>query len=300
MRILVTGGTGFIGSNIVRELLRLGHDVVITGHDAEQRLPEFKGKYLQPGFLGIDWDAIGKIDVILHQAAINDTELLDGREMVRANVDSSIALFEYAAKNGCKNIVYASSTAVYGGEPAPYREGVTALKPLNPYGESKKMLEEKAAAFAKAHPDIAVVGLRYCNVYGPGELHKGKRASMIFQLARQMKEKNPRLFKSGEQKRDYIYVKDVVKANLCAMRAKESCVVNCGSGSATTFNKLVEILNKTLSTDRAPEYIENPIADRYQNYTECDMALAKEKIGFVPEFGIEKGIVDYAQSGMLA
>ncbi|HUZ92838.1 MAG TPA: NAD-dependent epimerase/dehydratase family protein [Candidatus Paceibacterota bacterium] len=299
MRILVTGGTGFIGSNIAKELLRLGHDVSITGNDAEQKISGFKGKYLQPGLNGIDWEAIGKVDAIFHEAAINDTESLDAREMMRANVDSSLALFEYAAKNGCKKIVYASSTAIYGAEPAPYREGVTAIKPLNPYGESKKVLEEKTAEFAKAHPDIRIVGLRYCNVYGPGESHKGKRASMIYQLAQQMKTKNPRLFKYGEQKRDFIYVKDVVKANLLALEAKENCVVNCGLGRATTFNDVVRAIADATGLKREIEYFDNPIADRYQNYTECDMSFAKEKLGFVPEFDIRKGVEDYAKSGTL-
>ena len=162
---------------------------------------------------------------------------LDEREMMRANMDASMALFEYVATHGCKNIVYASSTAVYGATPAPYVED-NGLEPLNPYGVSKLMLDQKATAFAAAHPEIKVVGLRYCNVYGPRESHKGARASMIYQLAQQMKKGNPRIFKAGEQKRDYIYVKDVVRANMLALEAKESCIVNCGSGTATTFNDL--------------------------------------------------------------
>jgi ADP-L-glycero-D-manno-heptose 6-epimerase len=296
MKILVTGGTGLVGSNIVKELLKGGHDILITGHDAEQKIPGFTGKYLQTDFVGIDWDAIGHVDVLFHEAAINDTQLLDEREMMRANVDSSMALFEYVVKNGCKKIVYASSTAVYGAALAPYHEN-DPLNPLNPYAHSKKILEEKTAAFAAMHPDVVFVGLRYCNVYGPGESHKGKRASMIYQLANQMKAGNPRLFEHGEQKRDYIYVKDVVRANMLASEAKKSCVVNCGSGQATSFNDLVKILNNVLHTNRQPEYFKNPIADRYQNHTECDMSLAKEKIGFVPEFDIEKGIIEYAKNG---
>ncbi|MDP2598971.1 MAG: NAD-dependent epimerase/dehydratase family protein [Candidatus Liptonbacteria bacterium] len=298
MRILVTGGTGLVGYNLVSRLMKDGHDVLITGHDAEQKIPGFKGKYLQPSFLGLDWDAIGKVDAVFHEAAINDTENMDAREMMRANLDSSAALFEYVIKNGCKRIVYASSTAIYGNGPVPYKED-QPLDPMNPYAESKKLMEEKAWAIASAHPDVRIIGLRYCNIYGPGESHKGKRATMIYQLAQQMKTKNPRLFKDGEQKRDYIYVKDVVSANICALTAKENCVVNCGSGKATTFNKLVDILNKVMNTNRTPEYFENPIASRYQSYTECDMLLAKEKIGFVPEFNIEKGIADYAKTGML-
>ncbi len=299
MRILVTGGTGFIGSNIALALIEQGYDVVITGHDAEQKLPNFKGGYLQPSFLGLDWEELGRLDAIIHEAAINDTTFLDEREMTRANVDSSLALFEYAAKNGCKKIVYASSTAVYGGTPAPYVED-KGLEPLNPYGASKKALDEKTMEFAKNHPEMTVVGLRYCNVYGPRESHKGARASMIYQLAQQMAKRNPRIFKNGEQKRDYIYVKDVVLANMLALNTKESCVVNCGTGRATSFNDVIAILNKVMGANRMPEYIDNPHASRYQSFTQCDMTLAKEKLGFVPEFGIEKGIEDYYKSGFLA
>ncbi len=299
MRILVTGGTGFVGSNISLKLMELGHEVLITGSDAEQKLPGFKGKYLQPDLIGIDWDAVGNVDAVIHEAAINDTTSLDEREMMRANVDASLALFEYAAAHGCKRIVYASSTAVYGATPAPYVED-KGLEPLNPYGLSKKVLDEKAMAFAAVHPEITVVGLRYCNVYGPRESHKGARASMIYQLAKQMAKGNPRIFKYGEQKRDYIYMKDVVEANLLALEAKESSVVNCGAGEATSFNEIIAILNKTMGLDRAPEYIENPYAARYQNFTQCDMSKAKEKIGFVPKYDVQKGIADYYESGFLS
>ncbi|MBI2623040.1 MAG: NAD-dependent epimerase/dehydratase family protein [Candidatus Liptonbacteria bacterium] len=298
MRVLVTGGTGFIGSNIVKALLARGDEVVMTGSDAEVRIPEFHGVYLQPGLIGMDWERVGTVDALVHEAAINDTTSLDEREMFRANVDASKVLFEYVVKNGCTKIVYASSTAVYGDAPAPYREGVTPLRPLNPYARSKKALEDVAAELHAQHPEVGVIGLRYCNVYGPGEAHKGRRASMIFQLAQQMKVGNPRIFKQGEQKRDYIYVDDVVRANLLSLESSWSGVVNCGSGKAASFNEVVELLNGALRTNRRPEYIENPYAKRYQVYTECDMALAKEKIGFIPSFDVERGIAEYCKRGL--
>jgi len=298
MRILVTGGTGFVGSNIARVLLERGDEVVITKRDSEQNLPDFSGTTLEGDLEKINWKEAGKLDAIFHEAAINDTTLLDAAEMTRVNVDASMRLFEYAAAGGCKKIVYASSTAVYGDGPVPYKER-QELRPLNPYAESKVELEKRAAEFAEAHRGTIVIGLRYCNVYGPGESHKGKRASMIYQLAKQMQKGNPKIFKWGEQKRDYIYVKDVVAANLLALEAKESFVVNCGSGKATSFNELVRILNSLLGVSRTPEYVDNPYLARYQNYTECDMSLAKEKLGFVPEFDIKRGVKEYLKSGTL-
>jgi ADP-L-glycero-D-manno-heptose 6-epimerase len=298
MKCLVTGGTGLVGSNLALHLLQAGHEVMITGHEAEQELPEFKGKCLFPGFIGIDWEAIGKVDVVFHQAALNNTRLMDREEMFRANVESSKTLFQHVVRRGCKRIVFASSTAVYGKNPAPYSE--SGPFDLNtPYAESKKALEEFAMIFAAGNPNVIITGLRYCNVFGPREWHKGHRATMIYQLAQQMRKGNPKLFKYGEQRRDYIYVKDVVQANLCAASAPKTCIVNCGSGRATTFNRLVEILNQTLGVHRTPEYIDNPYEGNYQNDTTCDMTLAKEKIGFVPRYNIEDGIKDYYESGWL-
>lgn len=298
MHIFVTGGTGFVGSNLVKEFHKRGDEITITGSNAEQNVKGFIKKYLQPGLLGIDWSATGQIDILYHEAAINDTTLNDRDEMLRANLSASIELFEHAVENGCKKIVYASSTAVYGNAPAPFKED-GPITPLNVYGESKMMLDEFAMEFASRNPEITVVGLRYCNVYGPGESHKGKRASMIYQLAQQMEKGNPRLFKHGEQKRDWIYVDDVVKANILAAEAKESCVVNCGSGSATPFNEIVEILNDVMGLKRTVEYIDNPFKDKYQDFTYCDMTKAAEKIGFRPEYDIKKGINQYYSTGKL-
>ncbi|MAF34579.1 ADP-glyceromanno-heptose 6-epimerase [Candidatus Woesearchaeota archaeon] len=297
MRVLVTGGTGFIGSNLVQELIKQGHDVLITGHDAEQKIPDFSGTVLQPSLVGIDFERLGKIDVCFHQAAINDTTLMDKEEMFRANVHSSIELFKKLIANGCTRIVYASSTAAYGDAPVPFKED-GPMRPMNPYGESKQRLEEEAMILAAQNPGVVFVGLRYCNVYGPGEDHKGPRASMIYQLAQQMKEKNPKLFKMGEQKREWVYVKDVVKANLLAAKATRNCVVNVATGTATTFNKIVEILNNAMATSRTIEYIDNP-HEAYQTHTECDMGHAKEMIGFEPDFDVEAGIKDYFESGRL-
>ncbi len=299
MRILVTGGTGFIGSNIALELLGQGHDVIITGtRTGEQQLPEFEGKIIEGHLNDIDWKQCGKIDLVFHEAAINDTTFSDEKEMFRANVEPAKKLFPFALNAGCKEIVFATSTAVYGNAKAPFKEN-GPVAPLNAYARSKLALEKFAMDFASQHPQIKIVGLRYCNVYGPRENHKGKRATMIFQLAQQMRKGNPKLFKFGEQKRDYIYVKDVVQANLLASKSGKNGIFNCGFGKAVSFNRLVELLNKALGTSRVPEYIENPFTAAYQDYTECDMALAKRELGFIPRFGIEKGIEDYFKSGFI-
>jgi len=298
MRALVTGGTGFVGSNIAEFLLQKGYDVVITGKENEQNVKGLKNDIVFGHIADIDWDRLGKFDVIFHEAAITDTLMDDEKEMLRTNLEASKRLFEFARKTGCKRIIYASSTAVYGDVAPPYKEE-GPLNPLNAYARSKLMLDEFAQKFWKDNPDIVVVGLRYCNVYGPGEDHKGRMSSMIYQLAQQMKKGNPRIFKWGEQKRDHIYVKDVVRANMLASEAHKSCIVNCAPGHAVTFNEVIEVLNDITGLNRKTEYFDNPYEGRYQNHTECDMSLAEQKISFKTKYSLRDGIKDYYESGKL-
>jgi len=300
MKILLTGGTGFVGSNILNALIKEEHEVtVIASTHTENPIP--KGcKVVYLGLEGLNWkEAYGK-DAVIHQAANNDTLFEDMGEMYRANVYGPISLFHHALQGGCKKFVYASSTAVYGSQPAPYNEDTTLVKPLNVYGESKARFDEFAMEFAEKK-DIDIIGLRYCNVYGPGEGHKGKRASMIYQLIRQIVgSKGATLFEDGEQKRDWIYVDDVVGANMAALHSNNlSGVFNCGTGTATSFNDLVNIIKRfhpECSASMKPQYIDNPHEETYQTHTECDIKKMREELGFSPHFDIEKGIAAYIKS----
>ena len=152
---------------------------------------------------------------------------------------------------------------------------------------------------AKEHPDVKIVGLRYCNVYGPRENHKGHMANMTYRLAQQMLIGRPRIFKDGEQKRDQIYVKDLFRANLNAIQAKQSCVVNCGTGKPISFNEMISVLNKVLEMNKEPEYIDNPNPEYYQTHIECNMNKAKKMIGFIPKFSCRERVEDYYKRGWL-
>ncbi|MFN3598881.1 MAG: ADP-glyceromanno-heptose 6-epimerase [Aquificaceae bacterium] len=302
MRVLITGGAGFIGSNLVKALERnyprakvyvlddfsSGHFKNLLNTRCEVITGDISNKEL--------WDWLGKnfqFDAVFHQGAITNTTVQDQKRMMEVNADSMRYILSTCLYWGAK-LVYASSAGVYGNSPAPMREE-EGLLPENIYGFSKLMMDRIAINFMQEHPEMKIVGLRYFNVYGPGEAYKGKTASMIYQLYRQMKEgKKPRLFKWGEQKRDFVYVEDVVRANLLAMEKNISGIFNIATGQARSFNEIVSLLNKYLSTNYEPEYFDCPY-DFYQNFTQADISKAKKDLGYEPMYSLEEGIKEYLE-----
>jgi ADP-L-glycero-D-manno-heptose 6-epimerase len=291
MRILVTGGSGFVGSALVRRLT--GHEVIITGRNNEQHT---NSPCISYTFHDLDWKTISPIDIVFHQAAITDTTYKPDEDFYFVNVLCAQALFNDALFHGCKKFVYASSCAVYGASEKPFKEtDATPSTPINAYGSSKILFDEWAMPWGREH-NVNVVGLRYSNVYGEGEGHKGKSSSMIYQLMQQMKSGRPRLFKWGEQQRDFVHIDDIIDANLLAAEVKESGVFNVGSGNPTSFNKIVAILNEVLGTNHEPEYFDNPIATSYQNYTSCDLTKSTQILGYTPKANLKEGIERYVKS----
>jgi ADP-L-glycero-D-manno-heptose 6-epimerase len=214
--------------------------------------------------------------------------------MMLTNVEGFRNILRFAVEKGIKRVVYASSAGVYGNGECPMKED-QALTPENVYGFSKAMMDNVAREFADAHPDVRLVGLRYFNVYGPGEYYKGSAASMIYQLYLQMKAgKRPKIFKFGEQMRDFVYVKDIVRANLNALDAEKSCVVNVATGSPENFNRVIDCLNKAMGADIAPEYFDNPYGF-FQLKTQADLRHAKAFLNYRPEWNLENGIADYVK-----
>jgi ADP-L-glycero-D-manno-heptose 6-epimerase len=307
MRTLVTGGAGFIGSNLASRLARDGHDVVAADSFLSagwENLIGFTGDVLTLK----DHDDVqslrdaGAFDVIFHQASITGVIAADGsatsdpHRMMRNNVETFRALLEHAAATNAR-VIWASSCSVYGRGPVPMKE-TQPTDPLNSYAFSKVAMERLAARYAPklAHP---IIGLRYSNAYGPGEAHKGRLASMIYQLAVQMRAgRRPRIFKAGQQKRDFVYIDDIIEANLKAMSAKTSGNFNAGAGRSWSFNEVVAELNRVLKTDLQPDYFENPYGFT-QDWTETDQSLGREKLGYEPQFDLRRGIEAYHASGKL-
>lgn len=313
-RILITGGAGFIGSNLAKYFQKEHPKAEVVVFDCFQsgerwvgdgdklgnlkslghfkNLIGFKGEIVAGDItkrrdlrrLGDEWD------YIFHLAAVSDTTVRDQLSILRANVNAFKDILAIAKKSGA-NLVYASSAATYGNSSAPNIVGVGEV-PENAYGFSKLAMDNLNEKKAQNY-DFSVVGLRYFNVYGNGEFYKGKTASMALQLGLQaLKDKKVRLFKNGEQKRDFVYIEDVIQATAKAALCGKSGVFNVGSGKARSFNELLAALKAKLGEFEC-EYIDNPY-EFFQTHTEADISKTCEVLGYKARFSLEDGIKDYA------
>jgi len=297
--ILVTGGAGFIGSNLVLTLQERMPEARLTVIDDFRsgdfkNLAGYKGDFVAQNLATLDWRQQFEdenFDAIFHLASITDTTLHDQFTQTHDNVESFRRLLRFAQDNKTR-IIYASSAATYGAANEASTE-TNGAAPANVYAFSKAIMDKIANRAATDVPGWVIIGLRYFNVYGPREAHKGVPASMVLHLARQMKAgQRPRIFKHGEQKRDFVYVKDIVDGSIRALEANESGIYNLGSGRARSFNELVEVLNQSLGTGFKPEYIENPHA-HYQNFTQADLSRVRAGLGYEPKYPLEAGVTDY-------
>jgi ADP-L-glycero-D-manno-heptose 6-epimerase len=301
-RILVTGGAGYIGSNIAAALSkRPATDVLVVDDfssgdwrnlihvDCEVRAADCDDPLL------LDEIADGAFSAIYHQAAITDTTVMDQRLMIEVNTNAFADLLEASCVSGTR-LIYASSAGTYGNSPAPNRVG-HGEEPENIYGFSKLAMDRIASRWYDKHP-AAIIGLRYFNVYGSGETHKNERdgnktASMILQLYEQIKAgKQAKLFKYGEQLRDFVYIRDVIGANLSALDAPRSGVCNVGSGRARSFNDIVKVTGQLLDMQVEIEYFDNPFLF-YQAHTEAELSDTETLLNWKPAWSLEDGMEDY-------
>src|SRR5437868_7979973 len=303
-KFIITGGAGFGGSNLTLGLQEKFPDAHLTVIDDFRsgdfkNLVGYRGDFVAENLATFDWretfggpEAAG-FDAIFHLASITDTTLHDQFVQVHDNVESFRRVLNFA-RPARTRIIYASSAATYGPATAASVESNGAA-PANVYAFSKTIMDNVAMREAQEDPTWIIIGLRYFNVYGPREAHKGVPASMVYHLAQQMKAgQRPRIFKHGDQKRDFVFVKDVLEGSILALEAHESGIYNLGCGQARSFNDLVDVLNKCLGTNFEPDYIDNPHA-HYQNFTEADLSNACNALGYKPQFPLEEGVRDYMQ-----
>ncbi|TFL13584.1 ADP-glyceromanno-heptose 6-epimerase [Pusillimonas caeni] len=322
--IVVTGAAGFIGSNLVRGLNRRGQTDILAVDDLTEGdkfvnlvdgqisdymdKDEFRQRLSQGRLPGIQ--------AILHQGACSDTTERNGKYMLDNNYRVTLEIFQYAQKHKIP-LLYASSAAVYGAGPA-YIEDLLYEAPLNVYGYSKFLFDQVLRRHL-GNLAAPVVGLRYFNVYGPSEQHKGRMASVAFHNMNQFRaEGHVRLFggwdgyPDGGQMRDFIHVDDVVDVNLHFLDHPEvSGIFNCGTGRAQPFNDVASTVVNTLReasgqaalplqelvAQKLIRYIDFPddLKGRYQSHTQADLSRLR-KAGFTQEMrDVQTGVAEYAR-----
>lgn len=233
-----------------------------------------------------------EIEAISHQAAVSSAPMFvpDPREGVEANIQGFLNVLEAARRFNIKKVVYASTSSIYNILPPPHREDMH-VQPRTFYEYSLWMREHAAKIYYDLH-GIETIGLRYFSIYGTREQHKGKYANIVSQfLWKMMKGEAPVIFGDGTQTRDFTYVKDVAEANIIAIEKKGlgGEVFNIGTGKETTFNEIVQLLNKVLGTNIQPQYVPNPIKN-YVYRTQADTTKAEKQLGFKAKTTLEEGI----------
>jgi ADP-L-glycero-D-manno-heptose 6-epimerase len=290
--IIVTGGAGFIGANIVKALNRRGHTDVMVVDDlrdgvkivnlADCEIQDYLDKADFLRRIDSSQALADRIEVVFHQGACANTTEWDGRFMLENNYEYSKSLLHYCHARRVP-FLYASSASVYGMGPV-FKEDRRYERPLNVYAYSKFLFDQYVRRVLPA-AESQIVGLRYFNVYGPREQHKGSMASVAFHFNKQVLETGKvHLFQgsgdyaNGEQRRDFIYVGDVVDVNLwCLNHPEISGVFNLGTGRSQTFNEVANAVIAFHGRGQV-EYIPFPEAlkGRYQSFTQADMTLLTE------------------------
>jgi ADP-L-glycero-D-manno-heptose 6-epimerase len=316
---IVTGAAGFIGSRLIEGLNRRGIGEIIAVDNLAQgeKFRNLAGceiaDYVDQDRLPETLEALeGSVEAVLHQGACSDTMESDGRYMMENNYAYSRRLLEWCQEEEIP-LLYASSASVYGAGP-DYREERACERPLNVYAYSKFLFDQVVRRMLR-HSRAQVVGLRYFNVYGPNETHKGRMASVAFHAYQQLlAEGRLKLFVGsdgyldGEQRRDFVHVDDCVAVNLWFLeRRSASGIFNCGTGRAQTFNRLaVAVINAVHGTqltlhDAAAkgliEYVPFPaqLQGKYQSFTEADLTKLRAA-GYPGEFmDVEKGVASYVK-----
>jgi ADP-L-glycero-D-manno-heptose 6-epimerase len=315
--IVITGAAGFIGSNMVARLNEDGYNKLILVDDFSNELKNknlenksFAEKIHREQFF--NWIAKKKpsVEFVFHLGARTNTAEFNKEVFDVLNLGYSKKIWKLCVQSEIP-LLYASSAATYGMGELGYNDDhkvVNKLKPLNPYGESKNEFDKWVLKQKNAPPFWA--GMKFFNVYGPNEYHKGRMASVIYHAFHQIQEtKKMKLFRShrsdfkdGEQKRDFIYVKDVVDVLLFFMtNSLESGIYNLGTGRARTFLDLAKATFKSMGIEEKIEFIDTPIdiRDKYQYFTQARMSKLSKAGYMIPFSTLEQGIDDYVKYFLL-
>lgn len=315
--IVVTGAAGFISSCLIAKLNANGFTDLVLVDDFSKTVKRVNWedkKYRTLVERGVFFEWLKRnqqqVEFIFHLGARTDTTEFDAKVFDELNLNYSKTIWQ-ACVNFNIPLVYASSAATYGAGEFGYEDDdakINELRPLNPYGESKNEFDKWA--LLQTEKPLFWAGLKFFNVYGPNEYHKGRMASVIFHAYHQIKNTGSmKLFRShkkefadGEQLRDFVYVKDVVEVCYFLMHLrKHSGIYNLGTGKARTFKSLAEQTFKSMNKSLNVEFVDIPadIRDTYQYFTQASMSKLK-KIGYSSNFySLEDGIDDYVQNYLM-
>jgi len=293
---LITGGSGFIGSNLVLELQKKYPNsklIVLDNYSSAgfKNLNQFKGELYFCDITDkrkVKHLLFGKkFRAVFHLAACTDTTILKETFQLLNNVEGTKNILDIV---NTENFIFASSASTYGIVNSSSKE-TDRLDPANSYAFSKLIMENLIKNYKGKF--LNLIGFRFFNVYGANEYFKNKSASMVYQLIQQIKKNNKvKLFKNGEQKRDFIYVKDVVDCLIHSLdKNKEYEIYNLGTGKAVDFNTIVKIISQVINLNPEIEYIDCPY-DFFQTFTEANIEKLNSNLGYHIKYNIQNGIKD--------
>jgi UDP-glucose 4-epimerase len=296
MRVLVTGGAGFIGSNIVDRLIEDNHEVIIVDNlsTGKQENINSSAKFYNLDIRSKEFSEIfynRGIDYVIHHAAQVDVHSSLNNPIQDANVNilGTINVLESCVQFGVKKVIYASSAAVYGN---PHYLGIDEEHPISPvsfYGISKHTPEHYFEAFSKLY-GLNYTILRYANVYGTRQDPKGEGGVISIFIDKLLKGSSPYIYGQGNQTRDFIYVKDVATANIRALHKGNNAIFNIGCNTRTSINQLLEMINKIMGTDIPAIYKDTRPGEIIHSF--FDNAKARSLLEWNPEYDLYSGLIE--------
>ncbi|QKY22233.1 NAD-dependent epimerase/dehydratase family protein (plasmid) [Halolamina sp. CBA1230] len=293
-RILVTGGAGFIGSNLAN-YLATDNDVVAldNGYLGTSENLDDAVEYVEADVLDDDLPTEG-VDVVYHLAALSSRQMLEEnpREGARVNIEGFVNIVEQAHDDGCDTVVYASTSSAYGSRTEPSPEDMD-LEAATGYDASMLGRERYAEYYNNFYDDITCAGMRFFSVYqgyGGNEGHKGEYANTVSQFADKIANgESPVLWGDGTQTRDFTHVDDIVRGLVTTAEHELAGVYNLGTGDAYSFNEMVDLINDALGTAVDPEYEPIPL-ENYVHNTCADISKIHEETGWKPQINFEEGV----------